>query len=442
LWPGAADAIVALEMSAEVHTAGSPANRAVAPTKPVSLTLFVGLLLAGLCGLFVLLAFYTRKGAYGSDWQTFYDAAERWREGGRVYTVAGGFFNPPPTLLLLRAFILLPYTPSRIVWGGLTALMLLVSAWFTADGLGIRPTRREMWLGSWLILVSVPCVLLAPLTGNWSGLILLGYTSAVWLFCRGREGSAGAVLALTLVKPQLAFLVLPLLIYKRRWRACLGYLTAAAAALLVALPLVGVHAYGDYVQVQRAVSDWTVTNDALQLDVPGIHGMLLQIWPQNNTASNVANLLSLLLIGALGIFWKGPWQPGSARFVVGWSLLLLVTLEASSFSHSYDLVLLIPPCVVLYAVTRAGGPYSTLARATLIAVYAAPVPVLIFRQHFLVPAMLAAIAVLWASSTSSVSAEAWRRSSRMPKATSESPGRRDGSENAAHESFAGLPPSA
>jgi hypothetical protein len=419
-------------MSAEVHAAGSPASRAIAPTKPLSLTLFAGLLLAGLCGIFVLLAFYTRKGVYGSDWQTFYDAAERWRDGSRVYTVAGGFFNPPPTLLLLRVFVLLPYSPSRIVWGGLTALMLLVSAWFTADGLGIRPTRREMLLASWWILVSVPCVLLAPLTGNWSGLILLSYTAAVWLFCRGREGSAGAVLALTLVKPQLAFLVLPLLLYKRRWRACLGYLGASAAALLVALPLVGVHAYGDYAQVQRAVSDWTVTNNALQLDVPGIHGMLLQIWPQNDTAGNAANLLGLILIGALGWFWRGPWQPASTRFVVGWSLLLLVTLEASSFSHSYDLVLLIPPCVVLYAVTRAGDPYSAAAKAALIAVYVAPTPVLIFHQHFLVPAMLAAIAVLWASSTSPGIAELGRRSLHMPRSASESPGWGDGSEQTAH----------
>ncbi len=385
-------------MSAEVHPAMSPANRAIHTAKPISLTLFVGLLLATLCGLFVLLAFYTRKGAYGSDWQTFYYAAERWRDGTQVYTVAAGFFNPPPTLLLLRIFILLPYPPSRVVWGTLSALMLLVSARLTTDGLGIRPTRREMVLGSWWILVSVPCVLLAPLTGNWSGLVLLSYTLGIWLFGRGREGSAGAVLAITLVKPQLAFLVLPLLIYKRRWRACLGYLTASAAALLVALPFVGVHAYGDYIQVQRAVSDWTVTNNALQQDVPGIHGMLLQIWSQNDTASSIANLLSLVLVGAVGWFWRGPWQPTSIRFMVGWSLVLLVTLEASSFSHSYDLVLLIPPCVVLYSVTRAQGPYSTVAKATLIAVYAAPALVLIFRQHFLVPAMLAAIAVLWVSS--------------------------------------------
>jgi hypothetical protein len=118
--------------------------------------------------------------------------------------------------------------------------------------------------------------------------------------------------------------------------------------------------------------------------------------------------------------------------VVGWTLLLLVTLEASSFSHSYDLVLLIPPCVVLYAVTAAHGPYSVVAKATLIALYVAPALVLIFRQHFLVPAILAAIAVLWASSPASAgSVEEGRLSFLRPRVASHSPGWSDAAEPAA-----------
>ncbi|MGH2344170.1 MAG: glycosyltransferase family 87 protein [Chloroflexota bacterium] len=379
-------------------TVPPPIQTVPSPPGPISLPLFVGLVLAGLTGLFVLLAFYLTKGASGSDWYTFYAAAERWRNGGQVYTVADGFFNPPPTLLLLRLFIVLPYLPSRYLWGALSAIMLLGSAWLTADALGLRPTTRTMLLGGWWILVSVPCVLLAPLTGNWSALSVFSYTLAIWLFYRGREGAAGAVLALTLVKPQLALFTLPLLVYKRRGRACAGYLAACAVALLVSLPLVGVHAYADYLHVQRSVADWTLTNDPLQHDVPGIHGMFLQHWPQSVRASTTANLISLVLVGGLAWFWRGPWRPRSQRFVIGWAMLLLVTLEASSFAHSYDLVLLIPPCIVLFMIAKEKVELRVPAKATLIALYVGPALVLLFRQHFLVPAMLAAIAVLWAAS--------------------------------------------
>jgi len=355
--------------------------------------------LAGLAGLFVLLAFYTRKGAYGSDWQTFYNAAARWRDGGRVYTVADGFFNPPPTLLLLRLFTVLPYPPSRILWGALSACMLLASGWLSARALTWRPDGRSLALGAWWILVSAPCVLLAPLTGNWSGLILLSFSLSLYLFQRGHEGWAGAVLAATLVKPQLAFLTLPLLLYKRRWRAVGGYLGACALSVLVSLPLVGRQAYGDYFQVQRSVADWTLTNNPLQLDVPGLHGLFLQHWPGSVAASSAANLLSLGLVGLLAWYWRGPWQPASLRFVIGWSLVLVVTMLGSSFAHSYDLVLLVPPCVTLFVLgERARSLRSerrTWARIALIALYVSPYLVLLFRQHFVVPAMLAALVVLW-----------------------------------------------
>ncbi len=360
--------------------------------------LLASIVLAMVTGLFVLYAFFTKKSAFNSDWQMFYQAAERWREGRRVYTVADGFFNPPPSLLLLRGFILLPYIPSRVVWGVLSTIMLFGSAWLTADAFGWRPSPRTLVLGAWWILVAVPTVLLAPVTGNWTAPVLLGYALALWLFSRGNEELAGAALVLTLVKPQLAFLTLPFLLYTRRWRALAGFLAVGAGLLLLSLPFVGLQNYQDYVSVQRAVANWTVYNDALQLDVPGIHGMLLQRWPHSIPASNVATLLSLAMIAGLAWYWRGPWQPGSPRFAAGWALLLLVTMQVSSFAHSYDLVLLIVPGVVLFGLAELSvPPRSALwwwARVSLLALYVGPDLVLLYRQHFMVPAMLLAMGTL------------------------------------------------
>jgi hypothetical protein len=355
--------------------------------------MLAGLSLAAVAGLFVLWAFYTRKGAYGSDWETFYDAAVRWQAGQRIYTVPAGFFNPPPVLLLMRAFILLPYLTSRVLWGALSTAMLLAAGALTASAMRQRFSPVEYAAGAWLILFSVPTVLLAPLTGNFSAPVLLSYALSLWLFRRGHEGRAGAVLALTLVKPQLALLPLPLLLYKRRWRAAGGYLGAALAAGLLSLLVLGPGVFADYWRVQRAVAGWTRTNDAMQLDVPGIHGLIMQHWPQSTAADLAGNLLGLALIGALAWFWRGPWRPASARFADGWALLVLVTLLVASFAHSYDQVLLILPAVVLVARRREAAirwPYT----ATLLALYWAPLLVLLFRQHFAVPAMLAACALL------------------------------------------------
>jgi len=376
-------------MSAEPIPPSAPAREARA-TSPVPLRTFVAMVLALLVAVFVVYAFYTKKGASGSDWQTFYQAAERWRDGRRVYTVAGGFFNPPPTLLLLRPFLVLGYIPSRIVWGVLSTAMLLLSATLSADALGWHPEARTRLLTAWWILCSVPTMLLVPLTGNTSAVVLLSLSLSLWLFGRGREGLAGAALALTLIKPQLAVLGLLLLLYKRRWRALGGCAAATALVVAVSLPLVGLPVYGDFLGVERDVAGWTTSNDALQLDVPGLHGMFLQQWPHSNLADLAANGLSVLVVIALAAYWRGPWRPGTARFAAGWAQVVLCTLLVASYAHSYDLVLLVLPALVIYRVVRSawGGPL-------LVALYVAPMLVLLCRQHFMVPALLLAILALW-----------------------------------------------
>ena len=377
-------------MSAEPILSTVPPARAARAGRPLAPLTFVATVLALLVAVFVVYAFYATKGASGSDWQTFYQAAERWRDGRRVYTVADGFFNPPPTLLLLRPFLALGYVPSRVVWGALSTAMLLLSAVLTTDALAWRPDPRTRLLTGWWILCSVPTMLLVPLTGNTSAVVLLSLSLSLWQFGRGREATAGAALALALIKPQLAILAVLLLLYKRRWRALGGLAATMALVVLVSLPLVGLSVYGDFLAVERDVAGWTTSNDALQLDVPGIHGMFLQQWPHDRAAEVVANGLSLLVVVVLAAYWRGPWRPSSARFAVGWAQMVLCTLLVASYAHSYDLVLLVLPALVIYRAVRRpwGGPL-------LVALYMAPMLVLLYRQHFIVPATLLAILALW-----------------------------------------------
>jgi hypothetical protein len=173
----------------------------------------------------------------------------------------------------------------------------------------------------------------------------------------------------------------------------------SAAAVLVSLPIVGLRTYGDYFQVQRSVADWTRTNDAMQLDVPGIHGLLLQHWPQSHGADLAGNLIAVALILALAWSWRGPWRPATEAFASQWSMLVLVTLLIASFAHSYDLVLLILPAVVLY-VRGSRSPARWQFSVALLALYVTPGLVLLFRQHFVVPAMLAAALLLWEAAQS------------------------------------------
>jgi hypothetical protein len=277
--------------------------------------------------------------------------------------------------------------------------MLLASAFIVARAFDWSPTSKDLMLGTWWILVSVPALLLVPVTGNLTAPVLLSFACSLTLFRNGHEGWAGAVLAGALLKPQLAVLAVLLLLFKRRGRALTGFVLACAVALAVTVPFTGLRLFADYVRVQRYAAGWTSNNDAMQLDVPGIHGMVLQQWPHATAAEWVADLALLPVILALALYWRGPWLPRSRRFAVGWAQLILATMLVTTFAHSYDLVMLIVPCVALYAVHvqpgHAGRALRPYLLPALVALYVAPDLVLLYRQHFAVPAMLAAFALLW-----------------------------------------------
>jgi hypothetical protein len=244
----------------------------------------------------------------------------------------------------------------------------------------------------------VPTVLLVPLTGNFSALILLAYAAALWSFAHGHDRAGGIALAITLVKPQLGFLGLPILLLARRGKAAVAYVLTTLFFTLVALPVVGVANYRDFVQVEREVSAWTSTNDALQLDVAGVHGMLLQRWPHELGAEVVSACLSLGIVAVLVWYWKAGWRPGELSFATGWALVVLTTLLVSTYAHSYDLTLLILPAVVLWVYRQGDRSARLPITLSLVTLYAGPPLVLAFHQHFMVPFMLVAMVVLlWAA---------------------------------------------
>ena len=359
--------------------------------------------------------FYASRGFYDSDWLVFYRAAERLRDGANPYEIQAQFLNPPSFLLLMRAAIVLPYMPSRIIWSVASALMLLAAVPLTAAATGWRPAHAAWPRLAVAVLAYTPTVLLIPVAANTTAPVVLCYALAFRLFVRGHEGRAGAALCVaTLIKPQLALLLLPLLLYKRRWRAAAAYLATAATVLAISLAVEGPATFANFLRMERAASGWADSATLWIRDIPGLHAAALQAFPGSGLAAGAAYALSTALLGALARFWQGPWRPDARRFAIGWAMLPLVDLLIAPYSHSDDLTLLIVPAVILCALAAqtpgavapvAGGrdkqrqaPEARAMRAVplvLAGLYLAPMLVVFFRQHFMVPAILAALWVLW-----------------------------------------------
>jgi len=265
------------------------------------------------------------------------------------------------------------------------------------------------------VLAYTPTVLLIPIAANTTAPVVLCYALAFQLVVRGCDEKAGVALCVAaLIKPQLALLTLPLLLYKRRWRAAYAYLATAAAVLGLSFAIEGPATFANFLRMERTASGWADSATLWIRDIPGLHAAALQAFPGSGLASTAAYALSAALVAAVAVYWRGPWRPGTRRFAAGWAMLPLVDLLIAPYSHSDDLTLLIVPAVILCALAvQASGPIAPGAggqdeprqapetRATrtiplvLAGLYLAPVLVVFFRQHFMVPAILATLWVLW-----------------------------------------------
>jgi hypothetical protein len=340
-----------------------------------------------------------KGGFYDSDWLMYYHAAERSLHGADPYLAGSEFRNPPPFLLMARLLQPLGYMPSRILWCTASMVMLLAAGYFVCDALRIRLDRPGVIQGGLLIAVAMPTVLLIPTAGNSTAPIVLSYAAAIWFFTRGMDGYGGGALCVgVLVKPQLVFLTLPLLLYKRRWRAAAAFAGAGCASMLISLLVLGKDTLDGFMRTLSSTDSDAGSLGIWVRDIPGLHAMFLQAWPGSAAAGGAAYLLSGVLVLALAYSWRGAWLPSSPRFACGWAALILVELLATPYAHTDDLVLLLVPIAVLcaFVVRPSGRTEADRWVVPAIAVlYLAPTLVVYTRLHFPAIAMLAALVLLW-----------------------------------------------
>ena len=212
----------------------------------------------GILGLFIMLiavmhTFFTSKTPGAND---FYP---RWR-GAQLYFLEGvdpysseatldiqqGIYGRPATpeedqvlfvypfytVLTLIPLVWLSYSWVQAVWLTLLLFALSASLFFILDYLEWKMSLTTMGVALvWVIVVynSARTIIL----GQYAGLILLWLVICLWALKREQDGIAGILLALTTIKPQMMFLVIPALaiwgVGQKRWRFAASF----AAAMLI-----------------------------------------------------------------------------------------------------------------------------------------------------------------------------------------------------------------
>ncbi len=262
----------------------------------------------------------------------------------------GYFAYPFYTVFLLAPLAPLDYAWAEAIWLVLLEAALVAALILLLDLFGWQPGPMLLGVSVLWTLFFYPAAR-GILLGQPGIAVYFLEVLALWALAKGREGLAGAALALSTIKPQMGFLFVPFLLLwglrARRWRL-LGWFTGLWGGLMLLSLLVLPSWLGDWIeQVGRYTSYTAIGSPAWVLTrvyLPFLGGVGELV-------------LSVGLLALTAWAWKRAlWD--RRRDELGWSVCLTLTvthLIALRTATPHFVVFIIPLVFYFKALTDADG---------------------------------------------------------------------------------------
>jgi glycosyl transferase family 87 len=300
------------------------------------------------------------------------EAAAPYRDALAIYSSSPGVAMPsgpvpfPPIYAwLISPMALVPAPLAFAIWTVINAVAALVLSWRAAS---FFPPERRLLSGG-LVLVST-AVMFSLWFGQPQLFLALAFGEAFIAFRKGRDMTAGLWLALIVFKPQYLVLIVPIMLWKRRWKAFAGFVAGGLVILVASILVAGPATFGSYIgsliasatasggALLTAVSPYVMVNWralvlALPLDLPDAARVAITL------------VLSGLTVLAVVIAWRGPWLPSGPRFAGQMTLLGIGTIVTAWHSHIHGVAMIAVP---LAAFLASGLGRETIDRAIGVAI--------------------------------------------------------------------------
>lgn len=274
--------------------------------------------------------------ALGGNWASVYtsSADERW-----------AYLYPPYVLVLSLPLGLVPFWPSYVLSVAMGLAGVVWSCRRLRDIVGFAEGRLLVFASA---LLCAPTTLQVFITGQYSWLYLMGLAGLAAYWHQGDDRRAGLSLALLAVKPNVALLVLPLLVLRRRWATLRAAALAFAVSVAVTLPLT-LFAWGRFLDAVRGVAERQETGEApIEKQVTLLS--FFRVVSGDLSGSVAIWLLWFVVAAALGALVAWTWWRAGADTpplrLVGLAALAIVAL--SPRLYFYDALVLAVPAASWY----------------------------------------------------------------------------------------------
>lgn len=308
----------------------------------------------------------------GNDFGVFWSGTTAVWQGGNPYPTGPGslyrailveqganlqplepFISPYYLTLFFLPLIAFPMGLAASIWLVAIQLMLVVSVILVIRLTSGRFTARSLLLGLGLALLW-RYTFLVMMGGNLSLLLLFALVASYYCSRTGRPFWGGALAAGLMVKPQIAFLIIPLLLLvptatkaeeKASWwnratyRRSLGFITVGLFFALYSFALLPGWV-GEWLKgvSQTGYSD----NPALNFTVTSLRSLVATFAPDQKLVPLLSLLLALPLVGGLvWLWWRNRANVHGFPYVLGVAIAL--NLLVTPYIRDYDSCLLLFP---------------------------------------------------------------------------------------------------
>lgn len=303
-----------------------------------------------------------------TDLPVFLAAAERVRAGeepvGAESSNRWRYYYPPTLATLLVPLTALPLGVAAGLWFAIGAVALVVGAVAARRAVAVaaehehEPGGLDRWDALALALVALPASS-ALLRGQLGPVLLLLGAGAILAAARGRDVSAGLLLALGAALKVVPAALVAALVVRGRWRAVLAF-AAGLVLWLVVLPAPRLGLEGAARSTHRALGVIVgLGADPARLPVaeadPHIatnQALASQVIRRVPPGAARTALLLALAAGTVGVALVSAWR---GRLVEALALLLAAPLLAAPIAWHHHHVVLLPALLLLAARARAGG---------------------------------------------------------------------------------------
>ncbi|GAA4744844.1 glycosyltransferase family 87 protein [Sphingomonas daechungensis] len=230
------------------------------------------------------------------------------------------FPYPPPFLLLVAPFSLLPY-----MWGFAAWVVVTFAAYLLL-------TRRAIETP---YALAHPPVLMNGLIGQ-NGFLTAGLFTAGTAMLRERPFLAGAILGCLVIKPQLALLLPVAVIAARLWPAIAGALATAGVLGLVSLALFGASAFIGFWNILPLYTELMRQDKWPWNEFISVFAFLRYFGVDQTVALSVHAVVAAAAVALTWIAWSRNWKNQVP-------ILAAATLLVPPYLLTYDALLMIIP---------------------------------------------------------------------------------------------------